>query len=171
MKKILSALGILLLATTPVFSAAGFGLNQVDIHGFVSQGYLQSSDYNFFQADTEDGTYEFNEFAINFSSSVTDNLRIGMQFLSRDLGTLGNNKIEVDWAFADYAFRNWLGLRVGRVKKPEGIFNQYRDIDATRTCIFLPPGIYQEDLREATIAVNGMGIYGTLPGGLEPEHD
>jgi hypothetical protein len=142
-------------------------MDDVAIHGFVSQGYLQSSDYNFYSAETEDGSYEFNEFGINFSSTVTDDLRIGMQLLSRDLGEIGNNKVDIDWAFADYAFRNWLGLRVGRVKKPDGLFNQYRDIDATRTCIFLPPGNYREDARDASLAVNGAGIYGTLPGGLE----
>lgn len=166
MKRILYILGILCLATCPVFGA-GFGMDDVAIHGFVSQGYLQSSDYNFYSAETEDGSYEFNEFGINFSSTVTDDLRIGMQLLSRDLGEIGNNKVDIDWAFADYAFRNWLGLRVGRVKKPDGLFNQYRDIDATRTCIFLPPGNYREDARDASLAVNGAGIYGTLPGGLE----
>ena len=131
MKRILCTLGIFLLITGPVF-AAGFGANTVDIHGFVSQGYLQSSDYNFYAAETEDGSYEFNEFGINFASNVTDDLRIGMQLLSRDLGALGNNMVEVDWAYADCSFRNWLGLRVGRMKNRKAIL--------INTGTSMPPG-------------------------------
>jgi hypothetical protein len=167
MRKILVAAGILFLMTTPILAESGFNLNKVDIHGFVSQGYIKSSDYDFYTVRAEDGSFDFNEFGLNVTSPVTDDLRLGMQLLARDLGELGNDKVEIDWAYADYSFRNWLGLRVGRVKKPDGIFNQYRDIDATRTCIFLPMGLYREDARDASLATNGAGIYGALPGGVE----
>ncbi len=43
-------------------------------------------------------------------------LRVGVQFLSRDLGETGNNEVEVDWAYGDYRFRNWLGIRAGKMK-------------------------------------------------------
>ncbi len=57
--------------------------NMVDIHGFVAQGYLKS-DHNNFLADTEDGSFQFNEMGINFSTSMGENLRLGMQLFSRD---------------------------------------------------------------------------------------
>ncbi len=139
----------------------------VEIHGFISQGYLQSSDYKYFLADTDDGTFEFNEMGINFSTDVTDTLRIGIQFMSRDLGSIGNDEIKIDWAYADYRYRNWLGLRVGKVKKPQGLFNQSRDIDAARSCILLPSSIYDEKLREAVLTAKGASVYGTLPGSID----
>ncbi len=139
----------------------------VEIHGFISQGYLKSSDYEYFLADTDDGTFEFNEIGINFGTDLTDNLRLGMQFMAKDLGTIGNDEITIDWAFADYRYRNWLGLRVGKIKKPGGIYNQSRDIDAARTCILLPSGIYEEKYREAVLASKGASIYGTLPGSID----
>ena len=73
----------------------------LDIHGFLSQGYLQS-DHNNFLADTEEGTFEFREYAINASSNLTDQLRIGAQLFGRDFGDFGNDEIVLDWGFADF---------------------------------------------------------------------
>ena len=62
----------------------------VDIHGFISQGYLKS-DQNNFLAETEEGSFQFNEMGLNFNQDVTHDLRIGIQFFSRDLGKNGND--------------------------------------------------------------------------------
>jgi len=78
-------------------------------------------------------------------------------------------EIDIDWAYADYRYRNWLGLRVGKVKKPRGLFNKTRDLDSERTCIFLPQSIYDDKNREASLASKGAGIYGTIPFGIEYE--
>ncbi len=160
---------IIITVLSIFFSGTVFAVEfgEVDIHGFISQGFLQSDDHKFYFADTDDGTYEFNEFGINFATDLTDNLRLGMQLLARDLGSLGNDKVNVDWAYADYRFRNWLGLRVGKIKKPSGIFNQSRDVDAARTCIFLPSSMYNDAYRDAQLGNKGFGIYGTLPGHVD----
>lgn len=166
MKKILLAL-VISAISIPCFAFSGLDTGGIDIHGFISQGYLQSDKYGFYQTDTEKGTYEFNELGLNFSSMVSDDLRIGIQFMSKDLGPLGNNEVNVDWAYADYNVNNWLGLRVGKIKKANALFNEYRDIDASRTCIFLPTNIYPEEFREPQLATRGAGVYGTLPGNIE----
>ncbi|HAO21106.1 MAG TPA: hypothetical protein DCQ37_11925, partial [Desulfobacteraceae bacterium] len=84
----------------------------IDIHGFISQGYLYSNKNNYL-GESEKGSFQFNELGINFSKDMTENLRIGMQFFSRDLGETGNNAVEVDWAFGDYHWHDWLGFRAG----------------------------------------------------------
>ena len=144
-----------------------FDFDQLQVHGFVSQGFLKSDKNKFLYADTEDGSFEFNEVGISFSKELTNNLRLGMQLISRDLGEFGNNEVEVDWAFADYRMYNWLGFRIGKIKIPYGIFNQFRDIDAARTNILLPQNIYYEVHREAAEAMTSIGIYGILAGGIE----
>ncbi|MDY6824115.1 MAG: hypothetical protein SWH68_10040 [Thermodesulfobacteriota bacterium] len=166
MKKILLAVVISAICF-PGAAFSKFDAGDVDIHGFISQGYIQSDKYGFYNTDTEEGSYEFNELGLNFSSMVSDDLRIGMQFMSKDLGEVGNNEVEVDWAYADYNVNNWLGLRVGKIKKANALFNEYRDIDASRTCIFLPTNVYPEEFREPYLAHKGAGIYGTLPGNIE----
>ena len=133
----------------------------VDIGGFISQGYLQSTDNNFF-AETEDGTSQFNEAGINFSAEVSDRLRLGVQFLSRDLGTIGNNEVILDWAIADYHFRDWLGLTVGNMKFVHGLYNETRDLDMVRTFILLPQSVYIEAWREAISSIQGAGLYGDI---------
>ncbi len=151
--------------TVKVFASDEFG--DVDIHGFISQGYLYSDDHKYLLADTDDGTFEFNEMGISFATKINADLRIGMQLLSRDLGSIGDDDVEIDWAYADYRYRNWLGIRVGKIKQPGGIYNQSRDVDAARTCVLLPSSIYDEQFREASLTAKGVGFYGMLPGFID----
>ncbi len=162
MKKTLITLITILFFAAFVEDIPALELGEVDIHGFVSQGYMKSDKYDFL-ADTEDGTFQFNEIGINFSADLTEKLRLGIQFFARDIGELGNNDINLDWAFADYRWKDWLGLRAGKIKSPLGFYNETRDIDMLRTSIFLPQGLYSETWRDTFMALQGIGIYGDIP--------
>jgi hypothetical protein len=137
----------------------------IDVHGFVSQGYIQSQDNNYLANNSSDGTFGFNEVGINFSKQLTDRLRIGLQLFAHDLGAIGNNEVVLDWAFADYRWKDWAGLRVGRIKAPHGLYNETRDMDMLRTSIFLPQSVYFEVNRDTMSAINGVGVYGDIPAG------
>jgi hypothetical protein len=134
----------------------------VNVHGFLSQGYLKSNANNFL-ADTKDGTFEFREYGLNISSNLTDRLRIGAQVFGRDFGDYGNNTPTLDWGFADYRLQDWLGIRGGRMKIWFGLYNQTRDIDLVRTSLFLPESIYNDAFRESFIALDGVSLYGDIP--------
>jgi hypothetical protein len=149
---------VMMVLQCPVVSAIEY--EDVLIHGFVSQGYLKSTDNNYL-AETEDGTFEFNEAGINFSY-LLDKLRIGLQLYSKDLGDEGNNDIFLDWALADYRYRDFLGFRAGKIKAPLGLYNKTRDVDMLRTPILMPASIYSEVGRDFTTAYNGFSIYGTV---------
>ena len=149
---------LFLMSPGGIFAA---GVGDIAIHGFISQGYLKSNDNNFV-ARTEDGTYEFNEAAINFSIEPIDDLRIGMQLMSRDMGESGNNELYLDWGYADYRYQDWLGFRLGLIKVPMGLYNQNRDIDFLRTSIFLPQAIYNENYRAFRTAYRGADVYGNI---------
>ncbi len=131
----------------------------IDIHGFISQGYLKTTNNNFF-GDTQDGSFKFNEFGINFSDELTDQLHVGLQILARDFGSNGNDEMAIDWAFGDYRWRDWLGIRAGKIKAPKGLYNETRDVDMLRTSIFLPQSVYPEILRDMDLGLLGAGIYG-----------
>ncbi|MDA8139591.1 MAG: hypothetical protein M0036_13155, partial [Desulfobacteraceae bacterium] len=141
---------------------AGTDLGGVQIHGFISQGFLYTDTYNYLANDTKDGSFEYNEMGINFGKQLNDKLRIGMQLFSRDLGDAANNKVTVDWAYADYRWQDYLGLRAGRIKLPIGFYNETRDMDMLRTSIVLPQGIYNDLLRDNMIAANGVSLYGNV---------
>ena len=144
--------------------AVGAEMGPVRVHGFVSLGYLYSGELNFL-ADTKNGSFEFNEVGINFQSQPTDRLRLGMQIFSRDLGELGNNNVQLDWAVADYSFSDEFGIRAGITKTPMGLSHDQIDLDMVRTTIFLPITVYNPRYRDVYMNVNGLNFYGRLPAG------
>ncbi len=134
----------------------------ISIHGFISQGFLLSGTNDVY-ADTRDGSFQFNEFGLTFLTQLSNRLHAGIQVLSRDLGDVGNNAVALDWAFADYRWKDWLGFRGGVLKIPWGVYNETRDIDMLRTSIFLPSSLYDEELRDVYNAMEGIAIYGSFP--------
>ena len=160
-----SRLGALILAT---LAAVSFSLprtataeEEVAIHGFLSQGYLKTSGNNYL-ARTKSGSWEYAEAAVNFSKSVADDLSMGLQFFTRELGNLGNLEIELDWAFGDYSFRDDLSFRIGRIKMPYGLYGEIQDFDVVRSTVLLPQSVYYLAIRDLLVSFNGISIYGSL---------
>ena len=165
MKNLTAKLFAALILAGSVFTfAPSFAqeLAGVDIHGFVSQGFIMSDEYNYLTHDSKDGSFQYNEMGINFGKDLTDQLRVGLQIFSRDLGDAANNKITIDWAYGDYRLKDWLGFRAGRIKLPLGFYNETRDVDLLRTSIVMPQSIYPDLIRDSVIAVNGAGLYGNI---------
>jgi len=162
--KIISFTAFFLSAGLIFFSApvSAASLGGVDIHGFISQGYIYSDEYNYLVNTSNDGSFEYNEIGINFSKKLSDRLHLGLQLFSRDLGDISNNKVTLDWAYGDYRWKDWLGIRAGRLKLPVGLYNDIRDMDMLRTNIVMPQGIYRDLLRETSNAANGGGLYGNI---------
>lgn len=147
-------------------SVGAFEADQIYVSGFASQGYLKSTVNDYFFAGTEDGTFEFNEFGLSVSANLSAGVRVGLQLFARDLGAYGNDEVTIDWAYAEYRYRDWLGLRAGKIKNPPGLFSQSRDIDAVRTYVFLPQSIYNEIFRE-NVTTKGGSLFGYTPFGFE----
>lgn len=148
-----------LLFTFQTLSAVDLGCGEM--HGFVSQGYLYSTNNQFF-GKTNKGTFEFNEVGLNYSVSPIDKLRVGVQLFSRRLADIGKNKVQIDWAYGDYRFRDEIGLRAGKFKVPLGLHNQSRDADVARTWILLPQSLYDESYRDFVIGLWGVDVYGNV---------
>ena len=156
-KKIMP-LAVLLVSSA---SAHAYDVGRVELHGFASIGYVQSSENNIIE-DSEDGTFQFNEFGLNAGTTFFDDIYIGVQVMSRDYGAVGNNDIYVNWALVDYQWRDILGFKLGKVKLPLGLYGDIRDYDFLRTPIFLPQSIYNDNYRELNDSYTGGGIYGTF---------
>jgi hypothetical protein len=136
-------------------------MGPVDIHGYISQGYLKSS-ANDFLVKSANGSSEFDEVGLNFSTNVNDKLRLALQLSARNLGSTGQNQVYLDWGFADYNLQNELSLRLGRIKMPHGLYNEIRDTDMLRTWVLLPQSVYSESYRQFKEASDGGSIYGTI---------
>ncbi len=88
---------------------------------------------------------------------------MGIQFFARDFGDQGNNDVIIDWAFADYTWRDYLGFRFGKFKTVQGLYGQGRDIDILRPTVLLPQSVYNENMRDFIVGVEGAGLYGNIP--------
>jgi hypothetical protein len=133
----------------------------VEIHAFVSQGFILSAE-NDYLASTKTGSLEFSEVGVNLTKTLPENLRVGVQLFAHDLGTFGNFAPQFDWYYLDWHPKDWLGIRVGRLKMPFGLYNELNDVDAARVPILLPQSIYQVDHREYLFALAGGELYGDL---------
>ena len=135
----------------------------VQVHGFVSQGYVSTSGNNWLSMNTNSGgSAAFTDMGLNMSSALTDKLRVGAQVYDRNLGQLGQYHPQLDWAFADYRFTSWFGVRGGKVKTVLGLYNDTQDLDFLHTFALLPQSIYPTDLRDVTLAHLGGDIYGDI---------
>ncbi|MBF0225452.1 MAG: hypothetical protein HQK76_08370 [Desulfobacterales bacterium] len=148
-----------------VLNSYALEIGEVNIHGYISQGYMQS-DKNNYIAMTEDGTFKIKEVGFNISTEFTSNFRAGLQVVSVQMGEIGGNEPKIDWAYGDYRWNNYIGIRIGKMKNPIGLYNETKDLDAVHTSIFLPSSAYIISLRDSLIALDGVGLYGNIPIGL-----
>jgi hypothetical protein len=138
-------------------------LAEVEIHGFVTQGFLFSSNNNYLTMQSSDGSLQWTDGAVSFSDSLTDKLRVGIQLHMYQLGQLGGPNLQVDWASGDYRVTNHFGFRAGKVKTVFGLFNDSQDVDAIFLWTLLPQSSYAIDNKSFLLAHLGGEVYGGLP--------
>ena len=134
----------------------------VQVHGFASEGFAISNVNNYLTMNTSKGSLAMTDGGANISTSITDKFRVGAQIYDRKIGELGNWHPQLDWAFGDYKFKSWFGVRAGKVKTVVGLFNDTQDAEFLHTWAILPQSIYPLDLRASTIAHTGGDVYGTF---------
>ena len=156
--------------TAPPPPPKTFGLAPLQFHAFVSQGFIKSARNNYL-AQSKRGSFELTEVGLNATQVLTHKLRAGIQLFARQVGHAGDYRPRVDWFYLDYRFADWLGLRVGRVKMPFGLYNDVNDIDAARVPVLLPQAVYPILNRDILLALTGVELYGYVrlgpAGGLE----
>jgi len=146
--------------------AVGWGhaqsLDNLQIHGYVTQGFLFSSRNNYLTMNSSTGSLEWTDGAVSVVDSATDHLRVGVQLHMYQLGHFGGPNVLVDWALADYKVDDRLGFRVGKIKTIIGLFNDSQDVDSVHQWILLPQAIYPVDNRGFNLAELGGQVYGTF---------
>lgn len=121
-------LGLLLLSA--VVSLPASAQERVQVHGFLTQGYGEASDYPIYGISTK-GTGDYRTLALQGRLFLTSSDQVVAQFSHQRLGTSNFMRFEddvaLDWLFYQKRF---LGnsLRVGRVPMPRGLFNEVRDV-------------------------------------------
>ena len=111
---------------------------------------------------TSNGSLAMTDGGANISASISDKFRVGAQVYVRNVGDLGNFHPQLDWAYGDYKFKDWFGIRAGKVKTALGLLNDTQDAEFLYTWAILPQSVYPLDLRSNTIAHTGGDVYGTV---------
>jgi hypothetical protein len=156
--------GLLFAAPAVIHAQFDFTVDQrqVQVHSFVSQGFAYSNDNNYLTMNTSQGSFAMTDFGVNVSTQITDKFRVAAQVYDRNIGKLGDWHPTLDFAFADYKFKDWFGIRAGKVKTVMGLFNDTQDMEFLHTFAILPQSMYPLDLRASTIAHTGGDVYGTI---------
>jgi len=152
-------IGVLGLAIGSLQCAAQIP-EDIQIHGFATQGFVVSNDNNYLGMDSRSGSSAWTEAAINVNDQVESKLRVGLQLHYTRLGTFGGDNVSVDWALGDYKFKPWLGLRAGKVKIRWGLLNDTQDYDPGYLWALLPEPIYGVDVRATNLSQLGAEVYG-----------
>ena len=159
MKRAIAILAVALAGALPAISQSLDDLN-IQIHGYATQGFLYSTQNNFFTTSSSNGSPAWSEAVFNVSSQPDPKLRVAVQARYFMLGNYGN-EITLDWAMADYKFNDKLGVRFGKVKTPIGLWNELQDIDPSYIWSLLPQGVYPISSRNSLLSHYGGVAYGT----------
>ena len=133
----------------------------VQLHGFASQGYINSRGNNFL-AHSRSGSIKMSDIGLNLNWQPFQSLRIGGQGYYRNLGDYNENRVVLDWGVIDYQCWDFLAVRAGKVKMPLGLYNEVRDSPFLLPMVFLPQSIYDESRRDSNLAYIGVGVYGNI---------
>lgn len=136
---------------------------KLQLHGFLTQGVVFTSDNNFLGESTGGGSLDFREIGMNASLRVSPDLQIAGQIVSHRAGEMDEGDPRLDYGLLDWTALSgeWGrgGVRLGRIKLPFGLYNETRDVASTRSGVILPQSIYFELARNVELSVDGLGLY------------
>lgn len=159
--KLTALIMLFVLLPSTVFSDEIFTNPRWD--GYISQSMIYTSDNNFFGKSDDSVSFDFTEIEFLFSTTFLSNFQLSGSLLSRRAGESDDGSIRLDHGFITYTAINdidWsIGLRAGRIKAPQGFYNETRDVAFTRPGILVPQSIYLERYRDWLFSTDGLEFF------------
>lgn len=141
--------------------------DQLEFNGFVSASIVNSEGINNYSDG--DMSPNFHEAAANFyyQPAWQQPLSVSGQVLYRQLGAEDPQRpLNLDYLFVSYDLVKQnaynLGVRFGRVKNISGLYNRTRDVPQSYPGAWVPSVIYNENLREIQVSLDGANLYGSV---------
>lgn len=153
----LSALTLASVASAGTASAIDAG--GIAIHGSLSATGAYSDKYDYYGDTAESFDVIAQELTLNGTYRFENGLRAAAQIYAYDLAGYGD--LTLDFATLDYSFNEYVGVRAGRNKLPQGMYGEVQDLDQIRTFASLPLNFYPRGLRSLSAGYNGLGLYGS----------
>lgn len=136
---------------------------ELQFHGFLTQGFFHSSDNNVYGQSDDGISPGLTEIGLNVAYQPFNRLRLAAQGLYRRAGAVDSGSVRLDYGLADLTLWSYksgqIGIRGGRVKIPFGLYNETRDVSFTHPTILLPQGIYFDRSRSLLRSADGGSFY------------
>lgn len=150
----------LVLVCLAAVSLQAQDLDNIQLHGYATQGFLYSSNNNYLTMNSSSGSLQWTDGAISATDTVTDKLTVGIQLHMYQLGQFGGDNVDVDWAQGDYKLKDYFGVRAGKIKTVLGLFNDSQDVEPVFVWSLLPQCVYPIDNRGFMLSQLGGAAYG-----------
>ena len=177
------SLGLALAA----FASAPAGAQELTIDKLAVHGYggwsfgrtMDNLNTNFYLFAHQRGDYFHNEFALNVTAQLSDQLSIVAQPFWHSGHHANQTTSGMDYVFGEWKFSDMARLRLGNVKQPFGIYTEVFDVGTLRPFASLSQSLYGPSgmigksysgvgLTGALFANSPLGIeYDVYGGGLE----
>ena len=135
----------------------------LQIHGFASLTAVKTS-ANHFYGNSPDWSWDDIEVGLNVSYRFSPWLFASGQVISRRAGEMSDGTPSLDYGLIDLSLVKTadqeLGIRLGRLKNPLGLYNETRDVPFTRPSIFLPQVVYFDKTRNLLLSTDGLMLHG-----------
>jgi hypothetical protein len=158
MQKVVKLLVVGMLVALSPSVLAQESESDVKLHGFGTWFYSKTNNDNGYLSGSKRGEYENAKFALNVTATPVDKLVVNAQVGFIQEGD--RQRVNLDYAFAEYRFSKYLRLRAGQVKQTFGIYSEYYDLGTNRPFISLPQSIYGGFY--VGRAYKGVGISGSV---------
>ena len=155
--------------------------SQIDLHGFGSWAYRRTN-VNDYLGGTPEGSYRSVKFSLNVAAAVQTSLTIHGQVFFAESPV--DERVDLNYAFAEWRFSDALKLRVGKMQLPFGIYTEVFDVGTLRPFPSLPQSIYGPTgfISESAEGIGLRGLFAAGPrwdvqydvygGGIDvPEND
>ena len=154
-------LALISMAACSTLALRAVDMGGIAVHGSLSSTASYSPEYNYI-GDTKD-SLDLNqtELTVNGTKRFDNGLKLAAQLYGYQLA--GYKDLTVDFANADYSFRQEIGIRLGRNKLPVGFYNEVQDLDQVRIFASLPLNFYARAGRAIGSAYDGASFYGNIP--------
>ncbi len=161
-------LSILMFVFLVLAGTKGSCAERIDIHGFGSWAFSDTDGPNNYLMARPNRSWDYYDFALNLNAQVDEKVRVnaqlyaegGLQYAkTQENENDTESSLDVDYAFVEYAYSDYLKIRGGKVKHPFGIYGELLKVGTVRPFFFLPTTIYG---RMGIVAngYKGIGILG-----------
>ena len=153
---------LLLTAMFHFFVTSAIASEQdLQLHGFISQGLIDVNGSNFVNDDGKLSA-ELTELGLNGSYQLNSTLRLTGQVVYLDGGNRYPSGVRIDYALLDWSIydsSSWqANIYLGRFKNNHWLYSSTRDIPFARPSIILPQSVYFDGFRDLTVGSDGIAV-------------